>query len=70
MEDKGKTTGNPNMHAIILLVIGIILFILGNTNSIYSWRSSSRFRWRRHCNYGVLCCWLLLALDFRYKPAK
>jgi hypothetical protein len=29
MDDKGKTTGNPNTHAAILLVIGIILFILG-----------------------------------------
>jgi uncharacterized membrane protein len=29
MDDKGKTTGNPNTHATILLVIGIILFILG-----------------------------------------
>jgi len=29
MDDKGKTTSNPNMHATILLVIGIILFILG-----------------------------------------
>lgn len=28
-DDKGKTTGNPNTHATILLVIGIILFILG-----------------------------------------
>jgi uncharacterized membrane protein len=29
MEDKGKTTGNRNRHAIILAVIGIILFIFG-----------------------------------------
>ena len=29
MDDKGKTTGNPNTHANVLLVIGIILFILG-----------------------------------------
>ena len=33
MEDKGKepekTTNNRNMHAIVLAVIGIILFILG-----------------------------------------
>ena len=29
MEDKVKTTGNPNTHAIILTVIGIILLILG-----------------------------------------
>jgi uncharacterized membrane protein len=29
IEDKGKTTGNRNTHALILTVIGIILFILG-----------------------------------------
>ena len=29
MEDKGKTTDNRKRHAIILGVIGIILFILG-----------------------------------------
>jgi uncharacterized membrane protein len=29
MDDKGKTIGNPNTHATILLVMGIILFILG-----------------------------------------
>jgi uncharacterized membrane protein len=29
MEDKGKNTSNRNMHAVILAVIGIILFILG-----------------------------------------
>ena len=29
MDDKGKTTGNRNTHAIILTVIGIILLILG-----------------------------------------
>jgi membrane-bound ClpP family serine protease len=29
MEDKGKTTGNRNRHAIILGVIGVILLILG-----------------------------------------
>ena len=29
MDDKGKTTGNRNTHAIILAVIGIILLILG-----------------------------------------
>jgi hypothetical protein len=29
MDDKGKTTGNGNTHAIILTLIGIILLILG-----------------------------------------
>jgi uncharacterized membrane protein len=29
MDDKGKTTGNRNTHAMILGVIGIILLILG-----------------------------------------
>jgi hypothetical protein len=29
MDDKGKTTGNPNTHAIILTVIGIVILILG-----------------------------------------
>ena len=29
MNEKGKTTGNRNTHAAILLVIGIILFIIG-----------------------------------------
>jgi len=29
MDEKGKTTGNRNTHATILLVLGIILFIIG-----------------------------------------
>jgi uncharacterized membrane protein len=29
MEDKGKNTNNRNTHAVILFMIGIILFILG-----------------------------------------
>ena len=29
MSEKGKTTGNRNMHAIILSVIGVILLIAG-----------------------------------------
>ena len=55
MDDKGKTTSNPNMHATILLVIGIILFILGILIVVCSWCSSSRFRCRYHRNNSGYC---------------
>ena len=54
MDDKGKTTSNPNMHATILLVIGIILFILGILIvSVHG--APSRFRCKYHRNNSGYC---------------
>ena len=55
MDDKGKTTSNPNMHATILLVIGIILFILGILIVSIHGAPLTRFRCRHRRNYSGYC---------------